>query len=106
MRGKRSSGYGTARFSVDAALSLILGVAGWILFVAAIVKSVMTGGMAPAIYGFLYIASIVCAVWGVIFSVIFWNAEEGTLGLKRFLVIFSFILLVLTGALALKYFFG
>lgn len=106
MRGKRSSGYGTARFSADAVISLILGIVGWILFVISIVKSIMTGGKASAIYGFLFIAATVCAVWGAVFSVTFWNAEEGTLGFKRFLVLFNFILLVLAGALILRHFFG
>lgn len=106
MRGKRSSGYGTARFSADAVISLILGIVGWILFVISIVKSVMTGGTAPAIYGFLFIASTVCAVWGTVFSITFWNAEEGTLGFKRFLVLFNCILVALAGALILRHFFG
>lgn len=99
MRGKRSSGYGTAQFSADAVLSLVLGIAGWILFVVSIVKSLVTGGTAPAIYGFLFIAATVCAVWGTVFAITFWNAEEGTLGLKRFLVLYNVILVVVTGAL-------
>lgn len=104
MRGKRSSGYGTSQFSADAVCSLILGVLGWILFVVSIVKSVITGGRVSVIYGFLFVASVVCAAWGAVFSVIFWNAEEGTLGFKRFLVLFNFILVVVVGILIVRHF--
>lgn len=105
MRGKRSSGYGTAQFSADAVLSLILGIVGWILFVISLVQSIMTGGMASALYGYLFIVATVCAIWGGVFSVIFWNAEEGTLGFKRFLVLFNFVLVIVAGYLIVKQLF-
>lgn len=102
MRGKRSSGYGTAKFSADAVFSLVLGILSWILFLVCIVKSIMTGGMASVLYGYLFIVAAVCAVWGLVFSIAFWNAEEGTLGFKRFLVLFNFVMVVIAGYLIIR----
>lgn len=98
MRGRRSSGYGTGRFSADAVLSLVFGILGWLLFLLTLVQSIVTGGAASVLFGYLFLAAIVFGIWGAIFSVFAWNAEEGTLGMKRFLVLFNFIL-VLVGLL-------
>ena len=103
MRGKRSSGYGTARFSADAVLSLVLGILSWILFLICLVKSIMTGGTASVLYGYLFIVAAVLSVWGFVFSIAFWNAEEGTLGFKRFLVLFNLIMVVIAGYLMIRH---
>ena len=95
MRGKRSSGYGTAKYSADGIWSLILGMIGWVLFVICVAATILYAGHAPVIFGYLFIVTAVCAVWGFVFSVFFWNAEEGTLGLKRFLVLWNLSLLLI-----------
>ncbi len=99
MRGKRSSGYGTAKYSADGIWSLILGLVGWILFGICVITTILHAGNAPVMFGYLFIVASVCAVWGFVFSLFFWNAEEGTLGFKRLLVLLNGILVIISACL-------
>ncbi len=105
MRNKRNNRYGIRRFSTAAILGLVFGILGWLLFLVSLVRSIVTKGEASALFGYLFLSAIVFGVWGTVFSICAWNAEEGTLGTKRFLVLFNIVLLVLSASLMLGSFF-
>ncbi len=104
MRGRRTYKYGTRQYSADCIISLIMGIGAWLLFLAAVLKSLMTAGMAPVLYGYILIVSVVCGLWGTIFAVISWHAEEGGIGMKRFAIMLNLVLLVIEGVLLFSHF--
>ena len=103
MRGRRAHKYGTGQFSPDGIISLCMGILGWILFLISVVQSVLTAGNASVVFGYLMIVSFVLALWGAVFSVMAWKAEEGTLTIKRVTVLVSFLLLFAECALLVVY---
>lgn len=99
MRSRRTHKYGTSQYSADGVLSLIMGILAWALFFVVVMQSLITAGTASALYGYIFIVSVVFALWGVVFSFIAWRAEEGNLAVKRFIILFNLVLLVLEAAL-------
>lgn len=99
MRSRRTHKYGGSQYSADGVLSLIMGVLAWVLFFVVVIQSFITAGTASALYGYLFLVSVVFAFWGAVFSLLAWRADEGNLAVKRFMILFNLVLLALEAAL-------
>lgn len=90
----KDSAYSISNVSVDAIISLGLGVFSIICMVGGILISYLYDGKGPAAVGLLGIGGLMMAFVGICFGVAAWKSQDGGLLMKRIAVIVNTLVLL------------
>lgn len=102
MRKNRSFKVTPFDSSTDTIISYFLGGFSIIFIILSIIKSIVSKGHVERVYGVLLASSFVMSITGIVFGIIGYKAEEGSMFGKRISIIISAIAFVISGIFLLK----
>ncbi len=86
----------------DTIISYFLGGLSMVFVLLSIVKSIISKGHVERVYGVLLVSAFVMSVTGILFGIIGYRAEEGSLFGKKVSIVINAVAFALAGIFMLK----